>query len=163
MYFDRIGTDEMSTAFTELINNEIIRTKLESDDFVAIRVQSDSEAYMQFAAICKVSHNQIIRFDWQLSIKYRLFNNCFDFFLLFLFVDKLVPLPSLFFIGKNGAPIEIVTGVTKTLDELNSKIDGVLNVVKPKSTETSSATASANLIASKASKKIDRHSSIETH
>lgn len=55
-----IGTDEMSTAFTELINNDIVRTKLESDDFVAIRVQSDSEAYMQFAAICKVSHNQQI-------------------------------------------------------------------------------------------------------
>lgn len=64
-----------------------------------------------------------------------------------------MPLPSLFFIGKNGAPIEIVTGVTKTLDELNSKIDGVLNGVKPKSTDISSATASANLIASKESKK----------
>lgn len=59
MYFDRIGTDEMSTAFTELINTDIVRTKLESDDFVAIRVQSDSEAYMQFAAICKVSHKSI--------------------------------------------------------------------------------------------------------
>lgn len=54
----KIGTDEMSTAFTELINNETVRTKLESDDFVAIRVQSDSEAYMQFAAICKVSQYQ---------------------------------------------------------------------------------------------------------
>ncbi|XP_055325108.1 UBX domain-containing protein 4 [Sitodiplosis mosellana] len=110
------GTDELSTAFTELINNEIVRTKLESDDFVAIRVQSDSEAYMQFAAIY-----------------------------------KLVPLPSLFFIGKNGAPIEIVTGVTKTVDELNSKIDGVLNGTKPKPSDSSSAAASANLIASEQS------------
>lgn len=45
----------MSTAFTKLINDEIVRSKLESEDFVAIKVQSDSEAYMQFAAICKVS------------------------------------------------------------------------------------------------------------
>lgn len=59
MHFDRIGNDEMSTAFTELINNDTVRTKLEGDDFVAIRVQSDSEAYMQFAAICKVSHETI--------------------------------------------------------------------------------------------------------
>lgn len=58
-----------------------------------------------------------------------------------------MPLPSLFFIGKNGAPIEIVTGVTKTVDELNSKIDGVLDGVKPKPA-ASSAAASANLIAS---------------
>lgn len=59
-----------------------------------------------------------------------------------------MPLPSLFFIGKNGAPVEIVTGVTKTVDELSSKIDGVLNGVKPKPA-TSSAAASADLIASK--------------
>lgn len=66
IYFDQIGTDEMSKAFTELINNDIVRTKLESDDFVAIRVHSDSEAYLQFAAICKVSHEiikQLIPFD----------------------------------------------------------------------------------------------------
>lgn len=64
------------------------------------------------------------------------------------FTDKLVPLPSLFFIGKNGAPIEIVTGATKTVDELNSKIDVVLEGVKPKPSTTNSAQASANLIAS---------------
>lgn len=62
-----------------------------------------------------------------------------------------MPLPSLFFIGKNGTPIEIVTGITKTVDELNSKIDGVLNGVKPKASDSNSATASANLIASKVS------------
>lgn len=67
---------------------------------------------------------------------------------MILFSDKLVPLPSLFFIGKNGAPIEIVTGVTKTVDELNSKIDTVLEGVKQKPNTTNSAAASANLIAS---------------
>lgn len=62
-----------------------------------------------------------------------------------------MPLPSLFFIGKNGAPMEIVTGITKTVDELISKIDNVLQVVNPKpssSNLSSGASASANLIAS---------------
>lgn len=77
--------------------------------------------------------------------------------LVWIFVDKLVPLPSLFFIGKNGAPIEIVTGVTKTIDELKSKIDIVLGTAKPTPTptttqspapSTASANASANFIAS---------------
>lgn len=43
-----------------------------------------------------------------------------------LFVDKLVPVPSLFFIGKNGTPLEVVTGITKTVEELESKIATVL-------------------------------------
>lgn len=38
-----------------MINNDTIRKELESENFVAIKVQSDSEAYMQFAQICKVS------------------------------------------------------------------------------------------------------------
>lgn len=61
--------------------------------------------------------------------------------------DKLVPFPSLFFIGKNGAPIEIVTGITKTVDELETKINGVLEKAGQNATATP-ATASANLIAS---------------
>lgn len=68
-----------------------------------------------------------------------------------------MPLPSLFFIGKNGTPIEIVTGVTKTVEELNSKIDNVLvgsksdvnpSAVPSVPTISSAATSSANLIAS---------------
>lgn len=58
-----------------------------------------------------------------------------------------MPLPSLFFIGKNGTPIEIVTGLTKTVDELHSKINKVLSITKPTSS-VSPSTASANLIAS---------------
>lgn len=49
------GNDESSIAFTAMINTDTIRKELESEDFVAIKVQSDSEAYMQFAQICKVS------------------------------------------------------------------------------------------------------------
>lgn len=37
----------------------------------------------------------------------------------------MVPVPSLFFIGENGAPLEIVAGTT-TVDDLASKIDNVL-------------------------------------
>lgn len=39
-----------------MINTDAIRKELESEDFVAIKVQSDSEAYMQFAQICKASN-----------------------------------------------------------------------------------------------------------
>lgn len=71
-------------------------------------------------------------------------------------IDKLVPLPSLFFIGKNGTPIEIVTAVTKTVEELQNKIDKVLAGNKPEvsssnvssATTSAAATSSANLIAS---------------
>lgn len=38
---------------TELINNDSIKSKLESESFVAIKVESDKEEYMQFAKICK--------------------------------------------------------------------------------------------------------------
>lgn len=60
-----------------------------------------------------------------------------------------MPLPSLFFIGKNGTPIEIVTAVTKTVDELKSKIDKVLDRTPAPATSSTAATASANLISSK--------------
>lgn len=58
-----------------------------------------------------------------------------------------MPLPSLFFIGKSGAPLEIITGITKTVDELQAKIDGVLQMAGLKST-SSSSNASASLIES---------------
>lgn len=37
-------------------------------------------------------------------------------------LDKLVPLPSIFFIGTNGQPIDIVTGVIASSSELNERI-----------------------------------------
>lgn len=43
-----------------MINSDSIRSKLESEDFVAIKVQSDSEAYIQFAQICKASNERRI-------------------------------------------------------------------------------------------------------
>lgn len=41
-------------------------------------------------------------------------------------IYQLVPLPSLFFIGKSGTPIEVVTGNTTSVEELDSKIKSIL-------------------------------------
>ncbi|XP_037039244.1 UBX domain-containing protein 4 isoform X2 [Bradysia coprophila] len=84
------GTDELSQKLTSIINESAIRTTLESTSFVAIKIQSDSEAYVQFAQIY-----------------------------------KLVPLPSLFFIGSNGQPIDIVTGAIASSQELSDRIKSV--------------------------------------
>lgn len=47
------GKDESTQKLSNFINAQKIREKLESDDFVAIKIESDSQAYMQFATICK--------------------------------------------------------------------------------------------------------------
>lgn len=92
------GNDELSLKLRGFINEKKIKDKLESEHFVAIKIDSGSQAYMQFAQIY-----------------------------------QLVPLPSIFFIGKNGAPIQVVTGVISTSDELESKILTVLDTlgIKP--------------------------------
>lgn len=38
---------------TKLIDNAAIAKKLESNAFVAIKIESDKEEYIQFAKICK--------------------------------------------------------------------------------------------------------------
>ncbi|XP_059613095.1 UBX domain-containing protein 4 isoform X2 [Phlebotomus argentipes] len=86
------GTDESSTNLGRLIDSDLIRKHLESEKFVAIRIDSGSEAYMQFAQIY-----------------------------------QLVPLPSVFFIGQNGTPVDIVTSLTTTVEDLEQKILGVLS------------------------------------
>lgn len=62
--FNFAGTDELSASFTLLIDDDRIRNKLESDDFVAVKVQSDSEAYKQFAQICKHSIRPSVSLFW---------------------------------------------------------------------------------------------------
>lgn len=64
-----------------------------------------------------------------------------------------MPLPSIFFIGKNGTPVDVVTGVTQTVDELIGKIEIVLDRAGLKSagasgSSTAASAASANLLAS---------------
>ncbi|KAH8300511.1 hypothetical protein KR018_010178 [Drosophila ironensis] len=44
----------------------------------------------------------------------------------FLSLYKVVPVPSLFFIGKSGTPLEIATGVTACVEEVVAKIEKVL-------------------------------------
>lgn len=51
MFFS--GNDENSKRMTELINSENVSSRLESKSFVAIKIQSDKEEYMNFAKICK--------------------------------------------------------------------------------------------------------------
>lgn len=46
------GTDDLSQKLTSIINEDAVRKTLESTSFVAIKIQSDSEAYVQFAQIC---------------------------------------------------------------------------------------------------------------
>lgn len=87
------GKDEESRKLTAFINEPEIRQKLESQNFVAIKIEGGTEAYMQFARIYQI-----------------------------------VPLPSVFFIGKNGTPLEIATGIIASGDELVKKIDNVLKL-----------------------------------
>ncbi|KAB0803757.1 hypothetical protein PPYR_01152 [Photinus pyralis] len=70
------GKDEKSKEFTSLIENEEVSTQLESNHFVAIKVEENSVPHQQFTQIYK-----------QASV------------------------PSLFFIGKSGSPLEVVTDV----------------------------------------------------
>lgn len=53
LLFVCLGRDDISKQMTELIDNEQIKQKLESDSFVAVKVESDKEDYMHFAKICK--------------------------------------------------------------------------------------------------------------
>ena len=55
-----LGTDEMTRKLSGFINEDKIRNKLESKDFVAIKIESSSQVYMQFASICKWNCSQIM-------------------------------------------------------------------------------------------------------
>lgn len=48
----QLGTDDLSQKLTSIINEDSVKRELESNAFVAIKIQSDSEAYVQFAQIC---------------------------------------------------------------------------------------------------------------
>lgn len=117
-----------------LVDAEAIRTELESPDYVAIRVQTETEAYNQFCQIY-----------------------------------KLVPCPSIFFLGENGAPITIVTELTKTVDELHAKIQSLstnasassVAAPAPNAASTSSTAAAATASSEAASATADAASAAE--
>lgn len=54
------GNDEMSAKLRRFIDEEKIRSKLESEHFVAIKIDSGSESYMQFAQICKLCFSALV-------------------------------------------------------------------------------------------------------
>ncbi|KAJ9592417.1 hypothetical protein L9F63_015937 [Diploptera punctata] len=89
------GQDDVSRTAAVTVDSEAVSSKLETEDFVAIKLESDSETYRQFVQIY-----------------------------------QLVPVPSLFFIGGNGAPLEIIAGHVEET-ELVQKIDSVLQKSKP--------------------------------
>lgn len=84
------GKDDTSKNAAATVDDVAVSSKLESDDFVAIKLDSESEAYRQFAQIY-----------------------------------QLVPIPSLFFIGGNGVPLEVVAGEVN-VPELLRRINLVL-------------------------------------
>ncbi|KAH8247999.1 hypothetical protein KR032_009736 [Drosophila birchii] len=100
------GKDELSTKLERFVDDVRVRSRLETPDFISIKVQGNSSAYGQFMSLYKV-----------------------------------VPIPSLFFIGKTGTPLEIATGITDSVEELTAKIDRVL-VLAGKRTETPSVSSS---------------------
>lgn len=116
MKFNFSGKDEVSKKVTDFINNEAVSSRLESEKFVAIKIQSDQDEYMQFAKICK---NYWWTFVGDTSDDE-----------IFLFTDQLVPVPSIFFI-KNGIPIKVVAGAVKTVEEL---VEAIETVTKNEST-----------------------------
>ncbi|XP_075160389.1 UBX domain-containing protein 4 [Haematobia irritans] len=108
------GNDENTAKLTKFIDDAKVSGKLCSNDFVAIKVKSDSEAYMQFASIY-----------------------------------QMVPVPSLFFIGKSGTPLDICTSVIANVDELEMKVAKVLELAGKKQ-PTSGSNSSQEFISQEA-------------
>lgn len=81
-------------------------------------------------------------------------------FFLIIFVDQLVPLPSIFFIGKSGTPITIVTGTLNSVDELEEKIVLVLQSTNTKISTVSNASSSSFIANESASSVIPTTSTI---
>lgn len=46
------GSDDKSVQITNIINNEAITNKLESENFVAIKIEANSVPHQQFSEIC---------------------------------------------------------------------------------------------------------------
>lgn len=111
------GKDEATAKLNKFINEPRIKDKLESDDFVAIKIESETETYMQFASIY-----------------------------------QMVPVPSIFFIGKTGTPLDIATGVVASVEELESKIIKVLESSGKATSTASAATSMTNAFIKEESK-----------
>ncbi|XP_017862437.1 PREDICTED: UBX domain-containing protein 4 [Drosophila arizonae] len=85
------GQNEMTANLDRYLDDPRVTEKLQTQDFVAVKIQGDSASYAQFISLYKV-----------------------------------VPVPSIFFIGKSGTPLDIATGIVSGVDELLIKINKVL-------------------------------------
>ncbi|EDV96861.1 UBX domain-containing protein 4 [Drosophila grimshawi] len=112
------GQDEMSANLDRLLNDSLIHTKLQTSDFVAVKIQGNSETYVQFSSLYKV-----------------------------------VPVPSIFFIGKSGTPLDIATGIVASVEELVAKIDKVL-LLAGKRTNPDTPTSSGAVVSNESSRSI---------
>ncbi|EDW70649.1 uncharacterized protein Dvir_GJ11421 [Drosophila virilis] len=101
------GQDEMTAKLDRFLNEGRVTSKLQTSDFVAVKIRGDSEAYAMFISLYKV-----------------------------------VPVPSIFFIGKSGTPLDIATGIIGSVEELVAKIDKVL-LLAGKQTNPDATTSSA--------------------
>lgn len=74
--------------------------------------------------------------------------NSFLYALIICPKDKVVPVPSIFFIGKSGTPLDIATGIIGSVEELVAKIDKVLLLAgkqaNPDATTSSAVANEAN-------------------
>lgn len=53
--YNGLGKDENSTKLSGLIDSEAVTSLLESEQFVAIKIESDKEEYNQFVKICELN------------------------------------------------------------------------------------------------------------
>lgn len=125
-----IGPNESSKELLVLMNQPQISAQLDAANCVSIRIQSETESYTQFAEICKLVYGWHTGIVSIISVPF--------------FIDKLVPLPSVFLIGPNGVPLTIVTESTKTVNELDIKIrDALAGLTDSASAPGTSANAPA--------------------
>ncbi|KAJ8686574.1 hypothetical protein QAD02_022368 [Eretmocerus hayati] len=85
------GKDDASQKVAETMDSTEVSSRLETEKFIAVKLQSDTENYTYFAQIYHI-----------------------------------VPVPSIFFIGINGLPLEVI-GNPLSSSELASKIDSILS------------------------------------
>lgn len=106
-----IGTDEKSQQISTVLESPDVGSKLSSDNFVAIKVEADSVPHQQFSALCILLNYYN---KWTLY-----------WYILNITADKQTPVPSIYFIGKNGLPLKIVTEATDS-GTLTKELDDVL-------------------------------------
>lgn len=99
-----------------MLNETNISSRLDQEIFVCIKLESSTDSYKQFAEICILLYLYIVNLNFLYQIKVPWLLN----------TDKLVPVPSIFFIGENGVPVEIVTSDKAVADSLIPIIDNLI-------------------------------------